>query len=42
MREQAGEVLSAQQIADAILYAVTQPAHVSINEVLIRPTRQVR
>jgi clavulanate-9-aldehyde reductase len=40
MREQIGEVLQAGDIADAIRYAVCQPQHVSINEVLIRPTRQ--
>lgn len=40
MREQIGEVLQAEDIADAIRYAVCQPEHVSINEVLVRPTRQ--
>jgi clavulanate-9-aldehyde reducatase len=42
MREQIGDVLAAEDIANGILYAVSQPPHVSINEVLIRPTRQVR
>jgi NADP-dependent 3-hydroxy acid dehydrogenase YdfG len=32
--------LDASDIADAILYVVTRPRHVSINEVLIRPTQQ--
>ncbi|MEX1220473.1 MAG: SDR family NAD(P)-dependent oxidoreductase [Solirubrobacterales bacterium] len=32
--------LDAQDIADAIEYAVTRPAHVSVNEILIRPTAQ--
>jgi clavulanate-9-aldehyde reductase len=32
--------LQSQDIADAILYAVTAPDHVAINEVLIRPTDQ--
>jgi clavulanate-9-aldehyde reducatase len=32
--------LQASDIADAILYAVTAPDHVSVNEVLIRPTDQ--
>ena len=40
MREQIGEPLVSEDIADAILYAVTRPAHVSVNELLIRPTRQ--
>jgi NADP-dependent 3-hydroxy acid dehydrogenase YdfG len=40
MREQIGEVLQAEDIADAIRYAVCQPRHISINEVLVRPTRQ--
>src|SRR3954467_12195761 len=35
-----GKVLEADDIANAIVYAVQQPDHVSINEVLIRPTRQ--
>jgi NADP-dependent 3-hydroxy acid dehydrogenase YdfG len=42
MEEQIGDLLQAEEIADAILYAVTRPQHVSINEVLIRPTRQQR
>ena len=42
MRDQIGEVLRAQDIANGILYAVSQPPHVSVNEVLIRPTRQTR
>jgi NADP-dependent 3-hydroxy acid dehydrogenase YdfG len=32
--------LDAGDIADAILYIVTRPSHVAINEVLIRPTEQ--
>jgi NADP-dependent 3-hydroxy acid dehydrogenase YdfG len=39
-REQIGEVLQADDIANAIVYAVQQPDHVGINEVLIRPARQ--
>jgi NADP-dependent 3-hydroxy acid dehydrogenase YdfG len=42
MEEQIGDLLQAEEIADAIVYAVTRPPHVSINEVLIRPTRQQR
>jgi NADP-dependent 3-hydroxy acid dehydrogenase YdfG len=37
-----GDILKAEDIADAILYVVTRPRHVAINEVLIRPTEQVR
>jgi NADP-dependent 3-hydroxy acid dehydrogenase YdfG len=40
MREEIGEVLQAQDIANAILYVVTQPERVSISEVLVRPTKQ--
>jgi NADP-dependent 3-hydroxy acid dehydrogenase YdfG len=36
------EILRAEDIADAILYIVTRPRHVSVNEVLVRPTEQVR
>jgi NADP-dependent 3-hydroxy acid dehydrogenase YdfG len=32
--------LSSQDIAEAILYAISQPANVSINEVLVRPSGQ--
>ena len=41
-REQIGEVLSAEDIAEAILHAVTRPAHVCVNEVVVRPTKQAR
>ena len=34
--------LQASDIADAILYALTRPQHIGINEVLIRPTKQSR
>jgi NADP-dependent 3-hydroxy acid dehydrogenase YdfG len=34
------ERLHAGEIADAILYIVTRPRHVAVNEVLIRPTEQ--
>jgi NADP-dependent 3-hydroxy acid dehydrogenase YdfG len=42
MREEIGELLKAEDIANAIVYAVEQPQHVSVNEVLIRPTKQRR
>lgn len=32
--------LEAEDIARAVMYAVAQPAHVDINEILIRPTAQ--
>ncbi len=34
------ERLHAADIADAILYIVTRPRHVAINEILVRPTEQ--
>jgi NADP-dependent 3-hydroxy acid dehydrogenase YdfG len=34
------EILEASDVADAIAYAVTRPWHVSLNEILIRPTEQ--
>ncbi len=41
-REEIGELLHADDIAEAILHALTRPAHVSVNEVVVRPTRQAR
>jgi NADP-dependent 3-hydroxy acid dehydrogenase YdfG len=35
-------ILAAEDIADAILYIVTRPRHMAINELLVRPTEQVR
>ena len=40
MRSDIGQVMHAEDIANAILYAVSQPEHVNVNEVLIRPTGQ--
>jgi len=40
--EKVERVLDADDIARAITFAVTQPPHVSINEMLIRPTTQTR
>lgn len=42
MREQTGRVLDAADVANAIVYALGQPRHVSLNEVLVRPTGQQR
>jgi NADP-dependent 3-hydroxy acid dehydrogenase YdfG len=36
------ERLEAGDIANSIRYAVTQPRHVAVNEILIRPTEQER
>jgi NADP-dependent 3-hydroxy acid dehydrogenase YdfG len=36
------ENLQAEDIADAITYIVTRPRRVAVNEILIRPTEQVR
>ena len=33
-------MLESEDIADAIVYVVTRPRHVAINEVLVRPTEQ--
>jgi NADP-dependent 3-hydroxy acid dehydrogenase YdfG len=41
-REQIGEVLHPDDIAEAIVHAVTRPAHVCMNEIVVRPTRQAR
>ena len=40
MQEKIGKILQAEDIANAIVYALSQPEHVSINEVLVRPTKQ--
>lgn len=39
-RRQSITPLQSEDIAAAILYAVTQPDHVNVNEILIRPTGQ--
>ena len=41
-REQIGEVLTADDIAAEIVHALTRPAHVCVNEVVVRPTAQAR
>lgn len=33
-------VLQADDIASAVVYALTQPAHVEVNDILVRPTQQ--
>ncbi|MGD0377790.1 MAG: SDR family NAD(P)-dependent oxidoreductase [Streptosporangiaceae bacterium] len=42
MRNQFGQRMQAEDIADAIIYIVTRPRHVAVNEMLIRPTEQER
>jgi NADP-dependent 3-hydroxy acid dehydrogenase YdfG len=42
VREQIGEVLESEDIAKAILFAVSQPDRVNVNEILVRPTGQQR
>jgi NADP-dependent 3-hydroxy acid dehydrogenase YdfG len=44
LRSSLGDIerMEAEDIADAITYVVTRPRHVALNEVLIRPTEQVR
>ena len=34
------DILHSEDIAAAVVYAVTQPDRVSVNEILIRPTQQ--
>ena len=42
IRSQFGQTMEPGDIADAITYIVTRPRHVTINELLIRPTEQER
>src|SRR5207249_3942895 len=42
MRKEMKAPLRAEDIAEAIFYAVSQPQHLSVNEILIRPTEQTR
>jgi len=43
LRSQLGQQrMTADDIADAIAYIITRPAHVAVNEMLIRPTEQER
>jgi NADP-dependent 3-hydroxy acid dehydrogenase YdfG len=41
-RESLKKVLEADDIAQAILYAVSLPEHVAVNELMVRPTSQTR
>jgi NADP-dependent 3-hydroxy acid dehydrogenase YdfG len=42
IRGQFGQTMQAADIADAIVYIVTRPRQVAVNEILIRPTEQER
>ena len=42
MRDSLGKVLESEDIANAVVYALAQPKHVSINEILVRPSGQSR
>jgi NADP-dependent 3-hydroxy acid dehydrogenase YdfG len=42
MEKEIGDVLEAEDIAEAILYSVAQPPRVAVNELLIRPAGQAR
>ena len=42
MRKEMKAPLEAEDIARSILYAASQPQHVSVNEILVRPTEQDR
>jgi NADP-dependent 3-hydroxy acid dehydrogenase YdfG len=42
IRNQFGQRMQAEDIADAIIYIVTRPRQVAVNEMLIRPTEQER
>ena len=40
-RAQSMASLTSQDVADAIIWALTRPSHVNINEILMRPTEQL-
>ncbi len=42
MQAQLEKVLEAKDIANAIVFAASQPKHVSVNEILVRPSGQAR
>lgn len=39
-QQRPAEPLQADDIARAVMYAISQPAHVNVNEILVRPTAQ--
>jgi clavulanate-9-aldehyde reducatase len=41
-RERIGDVLRPEDIAEAIVHAVSRPPHVCVNEIVVRPTQQAR
>ena len=42
MRDAMEQVLTSEDMARIIVFCVTQPPHVSLSEILVRPTSQVR
>ena len=40
--ERIGDLLQAEDIARAIVYTVSQPPHVAVNEIMVRPAKQRR
>jgi NADP-dependent 3-hydroxy acid dehydrogenase YdfG len=42
LRSQLPQFMQAEDIAEAILFILTRPSHVAVNEILIRPTEQER
>jgi NADP-dependent 3-hydroxy acid dehydrogenase YdfG len=40
-KEKIGQILKSVDVANAILFALSQPTYVSINEIFMRPTRQL-
>jgi len=41
-RERTGKYLEAEDIANAVVFALSQPRHVSVNEIVVRPRGQFR
>ena len=42
MHQKLNQILSApEDVADAILYALSTPAHVNIAEIVVRPPKQI-